>query len=413
MPSKWLKIPLGLSVLGLIGLLSLTAYLGFDRTKQIVQGSVSRILPTAFSDTFENEKLKALLLEDLPALKKTTSELEKANLIRNFVFQKSNLGPSNVSHPISIETYESFKQGKIQLYCGGLSVVFLTLAQSVGLEGRFIGFATENAFAKKDQNTHVAVEVKINGKWILQDPTFNIRWNYQGKPIDTLELRKLFQNKQKPIHTTDGFPVSDKRAIKNHNIGFDELTEVVWLSEFDTDGINPRVRYITKAAPYPISHYYKNDPFTQVEEESISTETPTIEWDFSGQVPDNFITSSFASVSSSKNNKTTTLTTDTSVRTQLKTTWTSLKAGQYVLKIKGKIKKGGLYAYVSIKNPSSQTPLQKFWWGQFTDLQNKILPIPIHLKEDTEIKIHFGNWAVEKATSQWIFEKMEIWKTSQ
>jgi hypothetical protein len=53
--------------------------------------------------------------------------------------------------------------------------------------------ATRPAYlGKKPNDTHVTVEVFLNKQWILQDPTFNIHWQFEGEPLNIFLLRQIF-----------------------------------------------------------------------------------------------------------------------------------------------------------------------------------------------------------------------------
>jgi len=71
--------------------------------------------------------------------------------------------------------------------CGLQSWVLINILQALKIESRFVNF-----YGMPDQGNHTAVEAKVDGAWILLDPTFEVFFNDdQGNPLSTADVVKL------------------------------------------------------------------------------------------------------------------------------------------------------------------------------------------------------------------------------
>jgi len=130
----------------------------------------------------DNEFLQTVLDTIFPAGVEGFSEEEKAIEILRYTPSKLELK----SKSGSLAT-EFLKDGYGD--CGGMSIVFRTLARKVDLPTRFIYL-----FGVVDQGNHTLVEVYYDGQWHLFDPTFGLffysepEYNQNGKVPALKEL---------------------------------------------------------------------------------------------------------------------------------------------------------------------------------------------------------------------------------
>lgn len=389
MKKKRIGIILGLVVLGIISI-----SLGISQPK------------------FDGKKIKARLLQDVPALKNASSDLEKANLLRNHVFSNTQVNPSPWGGFLTLDDYESWKKGDTPLLCGGMSVMYLNFLKSFGLEGRYVGFVTDDTFQNNGSNdTHVATEVKINGKWVLQDPTFNIRWEHNGNPLGAMEFRNLIQGKVKPESITDGFSIPAKRSLEKYPIGFDKLSEVMYIADYPLTGKYAGNLFYLDAAPYPVNEFFSLFQATPLSIAPPKKGIPEKTWVFSNEIPSDVSITSEAKTQLLPDRKGLKLKTGfASGKTHLVTEEIELKAGKYALFILGEIQEGGINLWVRGKNIQGLITSGLFWWKQFKGNHPPFMKVSFKLKEKTKVEIRVLNLALERKASVWVLTKMELWK---
>ena len=91
-------------------------------------------------------------------------------------------------------SYELYRKGVegLPLACGSMAVLLSDGLTALGYQTRMVRLHWSN-FAWKD--THVAVEVLLEGDWILFDPTFNVSFESHGQSLGVAGIRKrLLQN---------------------------------------------------------------------------------------------------------------------------------------------------------------------------------------------------------------------------
>ena len=107
-----------------------------------------------------------------PALATTTDPTALAILLRNDVQKGITVG-ANTTEWTSVDAYERYVQailtGQQPVLCGGTQILYADLLEAFGLQGRYI-----DLFAADGINTHASVEVQLNNKWVVMDPTFNV-----------------------------------------------------------------------------------------------------------------------------------------------------------------------------------------------------------------------------------------------
>lgn len=88
------------------------------------------------------------------------------------VHQVRKVGPSPMKDPLQepadLLSYVNSGGGAL---CSGMAVLFLNALSAVDVPARIVSLQ-RNAFDGND--SHVTVEVRMNGKWVVMDPTFNL-----------------------------------------------------------------------------------------------------------------------------------------------------------------------------------------------------------------------------------------------
>lgn len=84
--------------------------------------------------------------------------------------------------PLTAELYVFFMDGEPGL-CGTFAILMAGAAQALGYEARVRTMSRPST-----KETHVATEVRLGGRWVLQDPTFNCAWTLGGRLLSMEEL---------------------------------------------------------------------------------------------------------------------------------------------------------------------------------------------------------------------------------
>lgn len=120
--------------------------------------------------------LHAVLPNLAPGLSQIRSDaLELAIVLRNMLHQRF-LYIANVASWPSQDAYERFREAIVArttgVLCQGLAWVYQDLLLSFGIPAREVGLYSN--ISNVAAPTHASVEVYVNNRWIVMDPTFNI-----------------------------------------------------------------------------------------------------------------------------------------------------------------------------------------------------------------------------------------------
>lgn len=169
-------------------------------------------------------RIKTYLDKNLPELA-SMDDYHKATLLRNFLYSSVSLGQINsaVQPRLTYNVFLKYINGDEPLLCGGISILYKSLLRLYGINSRLINMSTKKPSSQINYDTHATVEVFLNHHWILEDPTFNIHWELNGKPLSTSELAKAFSKKQKPLENSDGYPLIANRRIRDYYLPYQKL----------------------------------------------------------------------------------------------------------------------------------------------------------------------------------------------
>jgi hypothetical protein len=73
--------------------------------------------------------------------------------------------------------------------CGGMAHLYHGYLDQAGIPNRIVHFATDLTLPTV---THVTVEVALDGRWVLLDPTFHLRFWHDGRPLGARDLMNLY-----------------------------------------------------------------------------------------------------------------------------------------------------------------------------------------------------------------------------
>jgi hypothetical protein len=139
--------------------------------------SISQVIAYKHSLQRSQKALEVMIRRDagLPVL----SQLDHAGAmiaIRNSVYRKFDNGPENIniehSHPSLV--YAVLGSDQNDMMCGGAAIAYSWALNTVGIPARIVQLAGNKFLAGNDQHqTHVTVEVLIDNRWRISDPTYN------------------------------------------------------------------------------------------------------------------------------------------------------------------------------------------------------------------------------------------------
>lgn len=104
---------------------------------------------------------------------------------------------TEVGSPVSKNPVEIFESGRA--LCGGMSLVFSAAAQSRGYVTREVDLI---ASPGNLYDTHVLTEVKVDGEWLIFDPTFNLTFvDSDNRKLGVSEVQRSIYRTSVPLAT--------------------------------------------------------------------------------------------------------------------------------------------------------------------------------------------------------------------
>jgi hypothetical protein len=180
--------------------------------------------------------LNVVLESDYPALA-DAAPYRTAQLLREAIYTGVPLGapPKDADYPYQygkpLRSYlQAFYQGYGTL-CGGYSQLFVFALEARGIDARRVGMWAEVDEARLPSESavldgHVSVEVKLDGKWIAMDPTFNVVFKDEaGNLLNWPQIRDRYQKGLTVIPDSEGSTVSPQKSLATYYIGLDKLTK--------------------------------------------------------------------------------------------------------------------------------------------------------------------------------------------
>ena len=138
--------------------------------------------------------LKTINIETNDIIKNNKNQLDQAVKLRewtNRLFYK--VGNDIITNdPLQILQLMRLKKGAI---CGNLADLYLGVLHANGFPARLVGLIKAPPLNVWD--THILVEVYVDGRWVLQDPTFNLYWTIDDKPASAWDIRKYLQHQNR------------------------------------------------------------------------------------------------------------------------------------------------------------------------------------------------------------------------
>lgn len=165
-------------------------------------------------------KLRFILEQELEPEKNI---FNKAINIRNNIYSKVPLQdtPSGFDFNDFAGAYtRSTSDPDVGHICGGLTLLYLSALESLGIPARYVGIFSTN---QAPYDSHASLEFFYNGKWYASDPSFNVMFKHKGEYLSYSEVFSLIQRGIEPDSVSNGFPLIKKRKLQNYYIPMKDL----------------------------------------------------------------------------------------------------------------------------------------------------------------------------------------------
>ena len=147
------------------------------------------------------------------------------------------------------------------LACSSMSVIFREALALLETPARIVQIYRSGS---NINNTHVLVEVNINGKWVAFDPTYNTTYQYENELLDIGQIEKaLYQSTPKEIelvyHGKRKYPASFKAYSKEWKFVFNNAL----IAHNQNFGCSKIVCWVGRIPPFrywwgPQRYFYGN-----------------------------------------------------------------------------------------------------------------------------------------------------------
>lgn len=150
-----------------------------------------------------------------------TDEMEtrkSALAIREYIYRGFDLGDEELPDKNPAAYYMALGSKQNGMKCGGASVAYAWALNAVGIPARTVQLAGEDFLAGRDlYQTHVTVEVMIDGKWEISDPTFNvtIRCSDKDENLSVHGVRACLARGERLNYVAGQTQISDKMVKPN------------------------------------------------------------------------------------------------------------------------------------------------------------------------------------------------------
>ncbi len=145
--------------------------------------------------------------------------------LRDFVFRTTIRGPTpkNIVEPSERYLFAHYTP-PLQQVCSGYATEFRFLLQKAGIDSREVVLAAPSYFKGRTGDTHAALEVFVNNKWVFMDPTFNCHWHCSNgsKMLSLQEIHACINSGNKLV-IQEGKSRIPKYALKEYYIDFQDF----------------------------------------------------------------------------------------------------------------------------------------------------------------------------------------------
>lgn len=368
-----------------------------------------------------------------PRLAAITTDWDRAVLLRNLVYSHTVVVgvPVPITAPLTAAEFKSVMDGDMPEICGGMAQVYIGLLQAFGLKARYLTLIVDSSLflGGTGLDTHVSVEVYLDGEWVIQDPTFNIHWVDWGDPLGIVGLSNAFLYGFQPRPVTDGFPTLPGRALADYHMPYGPLTANVEVAEVDMLGDGE----FTVLADYPtdfsVQDYYAsqlgidanegapvpiNDPYTgaflYTDIHPYSDLTLLYDEPFAGGLPQSWVAMQDVTLRSAMNEDLTVSTNTQPLDYQLISPVMTLDSGWSRLIVGGSVLRGGIGLYVLDVNSGTFVDSANFTAKQWQLNPVGVAYVDFYLPQTAEVLFILTNYRDTPSSSLWQLSRASVGK---
>ncbi len=141
-------------------------------------------------------QMKRELREQIaPVVESSSSDLEKYIAIRSWVHEQLSQKQESekaITTDNPVQILDQAREGR-KIFCGDYTLLYISLCHSVNLPARHISIWGNSTVGA---SSHAIVEVYIDGKWVVMDPTFDVHFMIGEELTSALDIHDyLYSNK--------------------------------------------------------------------------------------------------------------------------------------------------------------------------------------------------------------------------
>ena len=367
-----------------------------------------------------------------PRLATATTDWDRAVLLRNLVYSHTMLGvPVPVTAPLTVIELKSVLDGDMPEICGGMSQVYIGLLQAFGLKARYLSLVVDSSLflGGTGLDTHVSVEVYLDGAWVVQDPTFNIHWVDWGVPLGIVGLRNAFLYGFQPQPATDGFPTPPGRALADYYMPYGPLTANVEAAEVNMLGDGEFTAIADYPTDFSLQDYYASqlgidanegapvpiyDPYTgallYTAIHPYSELTLLYDEPFAGGLPQGWVAMPDVTLRSAMNEDLTVSTNTQPLDYQLISPVMTLDSGWNRLIVDGSVLRGGIGLYVLDVNSGTFVDSANFTARQWQLNPAGVAYVDFYLPQTADVLFILTNYRDTQSSSLWRLSRVSVGK---
>lgn len=137
-------------------------------------------LGAEMSTAATNDAILASLVRREASITEALAQEQQSRAIRDLVYRTNVIGSSD-NPARSGEIFVHLGEPGYEQLCGGMSDAYAWALRQIGVPARVVQLASQRFLDGENRfDTHVTVEVLIDGKWRVSDPTFNAEFQCSG-----------------------------------------------------------------------------------------------------------------------------------------------------------------------------------------------------------------------------------------
>lgn len=209
------------------------------------------------TESYGNDDPKAVELANIKSMilrrEPRFSGLQGVDLaiaLRDYVYWNLPVRLPNGSSPSYYDfdnyVYTSLYDNQSGALCGGLALNYLMITKAFGMQSRYVGIYNRVIDAPTPVYSHAGVEVFLDNKWIIMDPTWNFSvTDLEGNFLGWSDVRDMRGDITSLIFTENGMETAATfsgstaaRTLDTYFSDISELTNIVNFLSYAGSGIS-------------------------------------------------------------------------------------------------------------------------------------------------------------------------------